>query len=151
MTDKRKSIFLLHLSLESVCVMTDTGAALLELYAAFGEPWWVGPLAMTADSCRGIGLWKVMQRTREAASPVAMTGGGAVGGAAPDTGGHLWVEAHYAQTVPTPEFRWRNRENIYWNHLSCCTARLLNRTCKCILGGFSASSIRFASAVLKRF
>lgn len=56
MTDKRKSIFLLHLSLESVCVMTDTGAALLELYAAFGEPCWVGPLAMTAESCRGIGL-----------------------------------------------------------------------------------------------
>lgn len=99
MTDKRKSIFLLHLSLESVCVMTDSGAALLELYAAFGEPWWVGPLAMTAESCRGIGLWKVTQKTREAASPVARTGGG-VGGAAPDTGGHL-LEAHYARTVPT--------------------------------------------------
>ena len=36
--------------------MTDTGGALLELYAAFGEPWWVGPLAMTAESCRVIGL-----------------------------------------------------------------------------------------------
>lgn len=100
MTDKRKSIFLLHLSLESVCVMTGAGAALLELHAAFGEPWWVGPLAMTAESCRGKGLRKVRQRTGTAASPVARTGGG-VGGAAPDTGGHLSAEAHDAQAVPT--------------------------------------------------
>lgn len=55
-------------------MMAGAGAALLELYAAFGEPWWVGPLAMAAVSCRGIGLGKVLQRTREAVSPVAMTG-----------------------------------------------------------------------------
>lgn len=49
-----------------------------------------------------------MRRTREAASPMARTGG-AVGGAAPDTGGHRLVEAHYAQTVPTV---WSSNERV---------------------------------------
>lgn len=54
--------------------MTGTGTALLEVYAGFGEPWWVRPLAIAAESCRGIGLGKVSQRTREAVSPVVTTG-----------------------------------------------------------------------------
>ena len=48
MTDKRKSIFLLHLSRESVWVMTGTGAELVLVYPSLGDPW-----AAAVDSCPG--------------------------------------------------------------------------------------------------
>lgn len=84
-----------------------------------------------------------MQRTREAASPVGRTGG-AVGGAAADTGGHLLAEAHYAQTLLTV---WSSKERIKETMAGISFAAALT----VIEQDFHSFSMRFVSAVLKPF